>query len=63
MLLRLLLFYFAVVSAITVIVGVFLLSSAVQGWFIGIGLAVAVVAVQRIIKPKPGATVRVSGMD
>jgi len=51
------------VSAITAIVGVFLLSSAVQGWFIGIGLAVAVVAVQRIIKPKPGATVRVSGMD
>jgi TRAP transporter 4TM/12TM fusion protein len=79
-------------AAITAVVGVFLLSSAVQGWFIGktavwflriglmlaallmieggwktdligIGLAVAVVAVQRIIKPKPGATLRTSGMD
>jgi TRAP-type uncharacterized transport system fused permease subunit len=76
----------------TAVVGVFLLSSAVQGWFlgasavwflrigltvaalsmieggwttdlIGIGIAVAVVFIQRVIKPKPGATVRVSGMD
>jgi len=76
----------------TAVVGVFLLSSAVQGWFmggmavwflrvaltvaalsmieggwttdlIGIGIAVAVVLVQRVIKPKPGAMPKVTGMD
>jgi TRAP transporter 4TM/12TM fusion protein len=79
-------------AAITAVVGVFFLSAAVQGWFmgaaavwflrvllaaaaltmieggwatdiVGIGIAVVVVLIQRVIKPKPGATVRVSGMD
>jgi TRAP transporter 4TM/12TM fusion protein len=79
-------------AVLTAVVGVFLLSSAVQGWFIGktavwflriglmfaallmieggwktdligIGVAVAVVMVQRVIKPKPGATLRATGMD
>jgi TRAP-type uncharacterized transport system fused permease subunit len=79
-------------AGITAVVGVFLLSSAVQGWFMGaaavwflriallfaalsmieggwqsdlLGIAVAaiVVFVQRVIKPKPGATLRATGMD
>ncbi|GAA0785363.1 TRAP transporter permease [Roseibium denhamense] len=79
-------------AGLTAIVGVFLLSSAVQGWFlgavaawflrigltasalmmiegglisdlIGLGIAGAVFAVQRIFHPKPDATIPVRGAD
>ncbi|GGB34185.1 ATP-binding protein [Roseibium aquae] len=79
-------------AAVTAVVGVFLLSSGVQGWFlgksavwflrvglvasalfmiegglvsdaIGLGIAAVVLAVQRVIHPKPGATVPVRGAD
>ncbi|HAE01219.1 MAG TPA: C4-dicarboxylate ABC transporter permease [Rhodospirillaceae bacterium] len=79
-------------AAVTAIVGVYLLSAGVQGWFfgsravwflrialviaalsmiegglytdlVGIGIAAAVVFVQRVFRPKPGATIEVRGSD
>ncbi|MBO6757370.1 MAG: TRAP transporter permease [Roseibium sp.] len=79
-------------AAATAVVGVFLLSSGVQGWFlgasavwflrvglvisalfmieggllsdmIGLGFAAAVLAVQRLVRPKAGATVPIRGAD
>lgn len=79
-------------AGVTAVVGVFFLSSGVQGWFVGgptvwflriglvvaalamieggwttdlfgIGMAAVVIIVQRVFKPKAGATLRVSGMD
>ncbi|MEL7344411.1 MAG: TRAP transporter fused permease subunit, partial [Pseudomonadota bacterium] len=79
-------------AATTAIIGVFLLSSGVQGWFmggraawflrlgllaaalfmiegggitdlIGVGLALAMVFVQRVIRPDPDTPIRVRGAD
>jgi len=76
----------------TAVFGVFLLSSGVQGWFlgaravwflriglmvaalfmiegglftdlVGIGAAALVLFIQKILKPKPGATIEVRGAD
>lgn len=79
-------------ALVTAVVGVFLLSAGVQGWFlgrgavwflrialiiaalfmisgglvtdlIGVGMAAAIWFVQRVIKPKPGATFRTGSAD
>lgn len=84
--------YNLVRSAVTAILGIFLLSSGIQGWFLGgrpawflrvglilaallliaggivtdlagIGLALAIFFVQKVIKPAPDATISVRGAD
>jgi TRAP transporter 4TM/12TM fusion protein len=79
-------------ALVTAVVGVFLLSSGVQGWFlgrsavwflrvlliiaalfmisgglitdiIGVGMAIGTLFIQRVLKPKPGSTIRTGGAD
>ena len=79
-------------AGVTAVVGVFLLASGVQGWFVGqraawfvraaligaalfmieggllsdalgVALAAGAFAVQRFLRPEPGATIAVRGAD